>query len=288
MGLDITALNFLNLIVKKKLLGNCITLGRQTLNLHSTTIKKTLNIKSEYVHNNYCEDLLLKYFGASNVESLDFSDFEQATHIVDLNLPLPKKYHGIYDTVINFGTLEHIFNISEALKSCSALCKKGGQILHVLPSNNFCGHGFYQFSPELFFSLYSEKNGHAETEVFLSDITDNNFIYKVNIPKIGSRINLFSFNSLYVLCRTVFIENKLLDLNVQQSDYLYSWNKSKQEIFNSSFYEEPLTIKEKLKKYYFFYRFLNFINNLFKLVGLKKRSRLNKKNEDIKIIKIIK
>ena len=90
MGLDIVALNFL-LKNKKKPLGKVITIGRQSLNVHSSIIKKILNISAEYTHNKYCEDLLLKYFEATSVESLDFSDFEEATHIVDLNLPLRKK-----------------------------------------------------------------------------------------------------------------------------------------------------------------------------------------------------
>jgi SAM-dependent methyltransferase len=284
MGLDITALKFLHKIKKQKLLGNTITIGRQSLTIHPSCVKKFLEISSEYIQSNYCEDLLLKYFNATNVESLDFSDFEKATHIVDLNLPLPQKFHGIYDTVINFGTLEHIFNISEALKSCSALCKKGGQILHIMPSNNFCGHGFYQFSPELFFSLYSEKNGYAETEVFLSDVTDNNYIYKVKSPKNGNRINLYSFNSLNVLCRTVLVENKLSALNVQQSDYNYIWSSKKREIHVSSNIES-LPSKKKLQSYYFFYRFLILLNNLFKLIGFKNQNRLSKKNKDLDIVK---
>jgi len=284
MGLDITALKFLHKIKKQKLLGNTITIGRQSLTIHPSCVKKFLEISSEYIQSNYCEDLLLKYFSATNVESLDFSDFEKATHIVDLNLPLPQKFHGIYDTVINFGTLEHIFNISEALKSCSALCKKGGQILHIMPSNNFCGHGFYQFSPELFFSLYSEKNGYAETEVFLSDVTDNNYIYKVKSPKNGNRINLYSFNSLNVLCRTVLVENKLSALNVQQSDYRYAWNSSKSKI-NIFSQIDSLTLKQRLQSYYFFYRFLIFLNNLFKLIGFKNENRLSKKNRELDIIK---
>jgi 2-polyprenyl-3-methyl-5-hydroxy-6-metoxy-1,4-benzoquinol methylase len=66
-----------------------------------------------------------------------------------MNKPLPKTLHNKYDTVIDSGTLEHIFKAPEALEYCLLLCKPGGQILHMLPSNNWCGHGFWQFSPEL-------------------------------------------------------------------------------------------------------------------------------------------
>jgi len=117
----------------------------------------------------YCENFLLENFGASLVESFDYSDFEGATNIVDLNEPIYE--HGEkYDTIIDFGTMEHVFNASQGLKNVTRLCAPGGQIIHSLPANNFCNHGFWQFSPELFFSLYSDKNGYSETEIFLADV----------------------------------------------------------------------------------------------------------------------
>ena len=69
-----------------------------------------------------------------------------------------------FDTIIDFGTSEHIFNVVENLSNISKFCKNNGIILHSLPANNNCGHGFWQFSPELFFSLYSENNGFSDTE----------------------------------------------------------------------------------------------------------------------------
>jgi len=66
--------------------------------------------------------------------------------------------------------MEHVFNASQGLKNVTRLCAPGGQIIHSLPANNFCNHGFWQFSPELFFSLYSDKNGYSETEIFLADV----------------------------------------------------------------------------------------------------------------------
>ena len=284
MGLDLTALKFLNSI-KKKPLGHVITIGRQNIKVHSSMIKKILKISNEYKYGDFCESLLLKHFGASKVDSLDFSNFEGATHIADLNLPLPEKFHGVYDTVINFGTLQYIFNVPEALKNCSALCKKGGQILHVMPSNNFSDGGFYQFSAELLFSLYSKMNGYIETEVFLHDTTDNNYFYKVNYPQKEQTIDIHSFNPVNILCRTVNNQNSLLNLNVQQYNYLHLWSKFTNKAKYTKSLEERLSVLEYLKQNHTLNKIINFMNNLLKLVGLKNKNRLNKNNKNFKVIK---
>src|SRR5258708_37485432 len=90
--------------------------------------------------------------------------------MVDVGKPLVSDEE--YETIIDCGTAEHIFEVSQVLRNLSGLCASGGQIVHVLPANNFCGHGFWQFSPELFFSLYSAASGYGETEVFLADLRD--------------------------------------------------------------------------------------------------------------------
>ena len=54
-----------------------------------------------------------------------------------------------------------IFFISPTNPGAIKLTKIGGMIIHALPANNFCGHGFWQFSPELFYELYSPENGRS-------------------------------------------------------------------------------------------------------------------------------
>ena len=143
----------------RKPFGRVATIGRQGLHVPPEKVRKLLNLNQEIDYGKYCEDLLKAQFGAKSVDSFDNSDYEGATHIVDMNVRLKKQYR--YDTVIDGGSLEHIYNAPQALKNLSEMCEEGGQILHMLPANNFCGHGFWQFSPELFFSLYSGKNGYG-------------------------------------------------------------------------------------------------------------------------------
>lgn len=168
----------------------------------------------------FCEGLLTQCLGAETATSYDFSHYEGATHLVDFGRPAV--FDVQYDTVVDCGSLEHIFNVTQALKNLSDLCVVGGQILHVSPANNFCGHGFWQFSPELFFSLYSEHNGYGETEVFLANVAKTGFWYEVKKPANGERALLINGSPVYVLCRTRKLSSVSYD-NVQQSDYLHRW-----------------------------------------------------------------
>jgi SAM-dependent methyltransferase len=188
----------------------------------SDFVKKTLKIEGVYQQSEYCEELLQTYFGASHVDSLDNSKYEGASVIFDMNSPLPVSARK-YDTIFDGGSLEHIFNVPQALANVSRLCNPGGQILHVLPSNNFCGHGFWQFSPELFFSLYSKENGYSETEIFIARPLQLRKWLKVIQPANGQRVNICSSDPLYVLVRTVLGNAQYSHRDIQQSDYLFEW-----------------------------------------------------------------
>jgi len=111
----------------------------------------------------YFEPTMQQWFAAERVDSIDASAYENATLLHDMNLPLPASgvARASYDAVLDFGCLEHVFDFPTAWRNCVDLCRVGGHIFHSLPANNLTGHGFYQFSPELFFNLYQEKNGLA-------------------------------------------------------------------------------------------------------------------------------
>jgi len=222
MGIDIHALNFLRYVAKKRGFGRVATIGRQSVLVSRGELARIMGIsRKDAGVGLFCEELLKKYFGATEVDSYDYSDYEGATHVVDLGKPIvPEKQ---YDTVIDCGCAEHIFNVRQALENFSCLCASGGQILQVLPANNFCGHGFWQFSPELFFSLYSVASGYRETEVFLADLSDEGKWFEVQRPSHGKRAQVRSSNPLHVMCRTVK-EGSGFPESVQQSDYVRAWD----------------------------------------------------------------
>ena len=61
----------------------------------------------------YCESVLTHFFGATQVDSIDNSNYENATLIHDMNESLPSALQERYDTVIDVGTLEHVFDIGQ-------------------------------------------------------------------------------------------------------------------------------------------------------------------------------
>ncbi len=222
MGIDVHTLNLLRFSKKKQEFGRVATIGRQGIHIPNFILKDLLRLEHEPDYGAFCENLLKSYFKATIVESFDFSDYEKATHIVDMNKPI--SVENEYDTIIDGGTTEHVYNVPQALDNISKICAVGGQILHILPANNYCGHGFWQFSPELFFSLYSDANGYEGTQVFLADAANNEFWYEVKKPEGGRRAEVTSSSPLFVLARTRKV-GAVSHETVQQSDYLYVWDR---------------------------------------------------------------
>ncbi len=99
-----------------------------------------------------------RLLGVRDFKAMDVSDYEKPDLVADLNLPVPAELEGRFGTVIDGGTLEHVFDPLRALTNVGRLLKTGGRVLHILPVNNYVNHGFYQFSPTVFFDYY-KANG---------------------------------------------------------------------------------------------------------------------------------
>jgi SAM-dependent methyltransferase len=76
--------------------------------------------------------------------------------LCDLNYPVPQACVGQYDFVIDVGTMEHCFNVAQALMNMAAMVKVGGVVLHENPYN-WGNHGFYNFNPTLFHDFYGDN-----------------------------------------------------------------------------------------------------------------------------------
>lgn len=223
MGLDVSAFKFLLHKSNEERFGTTVTLGRQNCHTSLYYLKKA-GWKKKYAPN-FIEDLCVDLFGSEpEVQSIDNSSYEDATIIHNMNNrfddEIPK-----FDTVLDLGTLEHVFNVKQSFINASSLLKTGGRIMHVLPSNNFGGHGFYQYSPELFFSLYSEENGYIETEVYVKSSVSSKTYFRVKKPLNGERAQITSIYPVYVCVSTKKIK-EVDQLIVQQSDYVSLWDKS--------------------------------------------------------------
>ena len=115
--------------------------------------------RSHYLLAVYIDDItLFKMFGFKQVDNLDISDYEGANILLDLNILLDNKVLlNKYDFIVDIGNTEHMFNIPIVLKNYELMLKQNGYILHMLPSNNYVDHGYYQFSPKLFEEYYRNK-----------------------------------------------------------------------------------------------------------------------------------
>ena len=133
--------------------------------------------------------------GARELEIIDASDFEGGpnTRVHDLNFPVPDELKGRYDAVCDLGTLEHVFNYPTGICNCLEMVKVGGHFFSQCPANNYFGHGFYQFSPELFFRILSKKNGFQMERMVAVEYGPRRRWYAVADPNlIEARVSLIN------------------------------------------------------------------------------------------------
>lgn len=113
-------------------------------------------------------EALFKLLGAANVYAADVSTYENPDVLIDLNIPIEDKYLNKFDTIIDVGTLEHVFDICTALNNLCNMLKIGGCIALILPCSNAIDHGFYSFSPTLMFDYFS-ANGFGNFSCYLRE-----------------------------------------------------------------------------------------------------------------------
>ncbi len=188
MGLSKSFLKFIAYEHKKKLLtGPALTLGRQSVQSTLGETRRLLlsagitpaslptdeglrtNIPSWFntvYENNISDVAFFKLLGITDIMALDYSDYEGAEIQHDLNYVVPNELQNRFSLIIDAGTLEHIFDIKQSLMNIASMLKTGGRIIHFSPASNHVNHGFYQFSPTLFFDYYG-ANGFGNLKGFL-------------------------------------------------------------------------------------------------------------------------
>jgi len=178
------------------------------------------------------DGFLTRFLDVRDLRALDHSDYEGAALTHDLNQPLPAELHEQFDAVIDSGTLEHVFNLPVAIASCMQLVKSGGTLFLSSPANNMCGHGFYQFSPELWFRLFKNVNGFTLTRLALVthpfpgiELSPRQTWYDVTDPAdLGARVPLMTATPAMLMLEAKRVEvTPILLTPPQQSDYVARW-----------------------------------------------------------------
>src|SRR3989344_2419142 len=240
---------------KYPVLGNVLTLGQQSVHTNLDEVismfkNQGLSLKDLPVgfdtknkitdwkgtkYDNYTNcQTVLTLLGSEKVNVTDVSEYENADIIMDLNMPIDKKYYNSFDVILDIGTLEHIFDISKALENITLMCKPGGTIILGTWTSNAINHGFYQICPTLFYDYFS-SNGFEDFSCFILLGSSLNYEKKAKIYKCKKEamIQDLIFNSKTGV-ETMFFARKKVSLtdNVKiqrpiQSYYLTSdyWSK---------------------------------------------------------------
>lgn len=238
MGIDLTTLEAIcksiKYIQKRE---KALTLGRQGNHTHMANINNIFDkynlshLKNKYEWG-YCEPFF-EDLGFKVIDSLDVSSYEQASIIHDMNLPIPensKKYNFILDG----GTTEHIFNTPQCYENIINLLEIDGILVSVIPNNNLSGHGFYQFSPEFFLSMFDIAYGMEVLELYIAKVgsTFDNWINVNDFNHNNGGRNINKFNTtdhVYIIAISKKITNERKSL-ITHSPFQYSyknieWNK---------------------------------------------------------------
>jgi hypothetical protein len=237
MGLDVNGTRFM-LYAKRQGVSFLRTamLGRQEMHLDGPALQMIFKefgfpANIDRMKSRYAEPLF-EMLGAEEVRSFDAADHEGATDLHDFNQPIDEKYKKRFTAVLDGGSLEHIFNFPTAIKNCMEMVGVGGHFLAISPANNFFGHGFYQFSAELFFRIFDKSNGFQTEHVILFDLPANphkSKWYRVIDPElIRARVTLINTRSTYLLVIAKRIEETpIFAATPQQSDYKAMWKAQK-------------------------------------------------------------
>jgi SAM-dependent methyltransferase len=239
MGLDFTQIKFVlsGMDMGMKVDSVC-TLGRQSMFVTPAALASLLTdhnrCPSEFWDvypwrsaSTFAEPLF-GMLGSSRIDCMDNSSYEGANIIHDLNKPLPDSLAEQYDLVYDGGTLEHVFQFPTAFESMLRMVKLGGHLILEKPANGLCGHGFYQFSPELFFRAFNPQSGYELLRLYLS--VEGKVYHVVDPAILHGRVELRKGSgSLLVHARKTGQSNGFSASPPQQSDYLSLWERNNEQ-----------------------------------------------------------
>jgi len=271
------------LMKDKNLSGDCITFGVHGIEGLYNDVK-TIFKKAGYKYTKLNKDEIImdeltqfgktihqsvffKMLGFSKTDSIDCFPDENPSFTLNINYPIPKDFVNKYDCLWDGGTTEHVFNVFECLSNIVRLLKVGGRIIHSVPVSGYINHGYYQFSPILFFDFYN-ANGFTDIEAVIIELNSKqgaNY-YHYN-PFLLFHMN---FNKKKVCLYFTAIKNKVfkkINIPVQgKINYKLPAEKSKNPVKDK--------LKEIIQFIPFIYKVLSIINLKITIFKLKRKNKL--------------
>jgi len=225
VGVDCTLFTRLvELSTRFQVTGRALMLGRQTFRIETPFRQRYEEaLRAAGIDENrfaflqedgYSETLFAK-LGLGNVETMDFSDFEGATILHDLNRPVPESLHAQFDFIFDGGTIEHVFNAPVALENMFRMLR--------------VGHGMYQFNPELVWTFWRRTcNCRVHRCLGLKKIPGDAPALDFPDPaETGRRLRLkgrIPEGRVYLYYEVEKTEDSALSDSTLQSDYVARWD----------------------------------------------------------------
>jgi SAM-dependent methyltransferase len=199
------------------------------------SIEPQLSFEAYYKKRGYIDDItLFKSLGFKQVHSLDYSDFEGADIIWDLNQPIPEKYWGRFDLIYDGGTAEHVFDFPQVLKNIHLLLKPGGIVIHASPSNNHVDHGFYMYSPQVYFEYYDVNRYRIVTSQIIEYSPNSKKSWSIYAyqPGVLDKLSYGNFGKKMLLIHLVAKKVAISTSGVvpQQGSYLRAWHGQQKKV----------------------------------------------------------
>ncbi|OGW31678.1 MAG: hypothetical protein A2X54_09445 [Nitrospirae bacterium GWF2_44_13] len=224
--------------------GSILTIGRQDIFASEKDLRKwaeemdfqlktgiemTISDKDGFRNKKYITDkALFQSLGFNNVESIDYSDYERCTIVHDLNKDVPCHLYDKYDFVFDGGSSEHIFNLTKVFENYNRMLKVGGRIIHESPSSNYTDHGFYMFSPTLFYDYYYVNKWDIIDSFFIKHSSQpNKHLWNIYRYEPGL-LNVFAFGGLDKGTYLIYFnaektDDSTFDASVQQRSCVKRW-----------------------------------------------------------------
>lgn len=143
--------------------GRSLMLGRQSFGIetkHRKRYEQTLSRhgiearRFDFIQDDGFAETLMEKLGFGRMETMDFSDYEGAGVLHDLNRKPARSLEKKFDLIFDGGTIEHVFNVPMALEGVFRMLKPGGRLISANGLNGWYGHGMYQFNPELVWTFW--------------------------------------------------------------------------------------------------------------------------------------
>jgi hypothetical protein len=150
-------------------------------------------------------------------EYLDFDLNDDASVKIDLGRPVPPEYRAGAGTVLDSGTVEHIFDLGQAFENMHDMLRAGGLLVELAPIT-WWEHGFVNFNPKLFAAIADANEYEPLVEAYL---------FRATLPGVGERhLNVFVRDGDYHASRKLWVDRVLH--RVQPSRALFFFAARKQ------------------------------------------------------------